>query len=95
MASDRVFNPSLHKRLIEITDEVGELNGQIETYVLQLKDRPELAADIRLLMVRCTTLVREAVELRSSANSNSADGVPADPSRSFANDGPGNQGVIH
>ena len=68
MANDRLFNPSIHKRLIEIMDEVTAINGQIERNVRLLDDQPELAADIQQLMRRCTSLVSEAVEIRTSAS---------------------------
>ena len=68
MANNRLFDPILHRRLIEITDEVSQINEQIEWNVRMLNDRPELAADIKQLMMRCTSLVSEAVELRTSSN---------------------------
>lgn len=85
MASDRLFNPNLHKRLIEIMDEVSQINEQIEWNMRLLNDRPELAADIRQLMMRCTSLVSEAVELRTSSKVYSA----GEPSRSPASEGSG------
>ncbi len=85
MASDRLFNPNLHKRLIEIMDEVSQINEQIEWNMRLLNDRPELVADIRQLMMRCTSLVSEAVELRTSSKAYSA----SEPSRSPASEGSG------
>ena len=76
MAIARSFDPSLHKRLIEIMDEVADINGKIESNVRLLDRQPALAADIKQLMARCTSLVSEAVELRTSPNLYPVNGTP-------------------
>ena len=89
MASDRFFDPSVHERLIEIIDEVSDVNVLIQGTLRMLDDRPELADEIRLLMLRCTALVREAVELHSSKTTEYTTSFTIPPPRSPASEGSG------